>query len=121
MSRYAVLSAATIAAGLLVHFAGGPLPAAARDILGDALWAAMIYWLISWVRPRAAPLARATTALAICFAVELSQLIRAGWLDALRATSAGHLVLGSDFDARDLLAYAAGIAVAAAIDRSVIR
>ena len=92
-----------------------------RDVLGDALWAAMIYWLISWMRPRVAPLPRAATAVAICFAVELSQLIRAGWLDALRATSAGHLVLGSDFDARDLLAYAAGIAIAAAIDHSVIR
>ncbi|MGZ8492750.1 MAG: DUF2809 domain-containing protein [Gemmatirosa sp.] len=34
---------------------------------------------------------------------------------ALRGTRLGHLVLGTDFDARDLLAYAAGVACAAAL------
>jgi hypothetical protein len=55
--------------------------------------------------------------LAICFAVELSQLYHAPALDALRETTAGHLVLGSGFDPRDLIAYAAGVCAAALVDR----
>jgi hypothetical protein len=59
-------------------------------------------------------------ALAVCFVVELSQLYHAPALDALRQTTVGHLVLGSDFDPRDLAAYAAGVLAAAMLERSVV-
>jgi hypothetical protein len=39
------------------------------------------------------------------------------WLDAVRATRLGHLVLGSDFDGRDLLAYAIGVLGAVGLER----
>jgi hypothetical protein len=114
--RYAVLAGVTIAAGLAVHFAGGRAPTSAwRDILGDALWAAMILGWIGIALPRAHPAARAAAALAICFAVEFSQLLHAPWLDAWRGSTVGHLVLGSGFDPRDLGAYAAGVLVAASL------
>jgi hypothetical protein len=116
--RYAVLAGVTIAAGLAVHFAGGRPPTSAwRDILGDALWAAMMLWWIGVAMPRAHPAARAAAALAICFAVEFSQLLHAPWLDALRGSAVGHLVFGSGFDPRDLAAYAAGVLIAAFLDR----
>jgi hypothetical protein len=54
--------------------------------------------------------------LVICAAVEASQGLHAPALDSLRATRIGHLVLGSDFDPRDLLAYALGIAAAALLE-----
>jgi hypothetical protein len=59
---------------------------------------------------------RAAVALAICFAVEASQLVHTPALDALRATTPGRLVLGSGFDPRDLLAYAGGVLAALALD-----
>jgi hypothetical protein len=37
----------------------------------------------------------------------------------LRATRVGHLVLGSDFDPRDLAAYAVGVAFAVMMERTV--
>ena len=99
-----------------MHLHGLALPAPARDILGDALWAALIFWLVSLAAPRAAVGWRTPTALGVCFAVEFSQLISADWLTSVRATSLGHLFLGSSFDLRDLAAYAGGVAVAAVLD-----
>ncbi len=105
---YIILAIVTIAIGLFVHRIA-PLEPTARDILGDALWAAMITWFVSAIAPGAPLIVRAVASWAICAAVELSQLIHSPSLDALRATTLGHLVLGSGFDPRDLLSYAAGV------------
>jgi len=120
--RLAFLAAAvaTIGVGLLVHWGGGALDRALRDVLGDALWAAMMAWWIGAAAPRARLTIRSAAAYAVCVAVETSQLYHAPWLDALRATRAGHLVLGSGFDPRDLLAYALGV-VAAALLEAVVK
>jgi hypothetical protein len=111
----------TIAAGLLVHLRGAVLGPAARDMLGDALWAAMIMWLTSAFAPRARLAIRCAAAFAVCVAVELSQLSHAPWLDAIRDTEPGRLLLGSGFDARDLSAYALGVAAAALLDAAIFK
>lgn len=113
---YALTAGVYIAAGLLVYLGGSALPHAARDVMGDALWAAMMASLVSATRPSASRAWRCAVALAICYAVEGSQLWHTPTLDALRATRVGHLVLGSGFDARDLVSYTAGIIVFAWID-----
>ena len=111
---YIVLALITIAIGLLVHV--GARPGDARDVAGDALWAMMIVWWLSAIAPRAGLLTRSAAAYAVCVAVELSQRWQTPTLAAIRATRLGHLVLGSDFDTRDLLAYALGIGVAMALE-----
>jgi hypothetical protein len=88
----------------------------ARDVLGDALWAAMIAWWAGALAPRARLVVRSLTAYGVCAAVEASQLYHAPTLDALRATRLGHLVLGSGFDPRDLAAYAFGVVGAALLE-----
>lgn len=113
---YFALVAGTIGLGLAVHLRGTALAAAARDVLGDALWAAMIVWGVSALAPAARRRTRGVAALAICWAVEFSQMYHAPPVDALRATTLGRLVLGSGFDPRDLVAYAAGVLVAIALD-----
>ena len=118
---YAVLAFITIVLGLITHLHGFGLPAPARDILGDALWAAMIFWLSALIAPHASAVARASVAVAVCLAVELSQLIQHPAFTAVRSSTLGHLVIGSDFDARDLLAYLAGIAGALILERTVLR
>ena len=110
--RYLTLAIATIGIGMLVHFHGGFLPPAVRDVLGDALWAVMIVWWIGVAAPRISLRARGLTSFAICVAVELSQAYHTPSLDALRHTVPGQLILGSGFDPRDFLAYAAGVVVA---------
>ena len=98
--------------GLAVHWRGEILGEALRDVLGDALWAAMIAWWIAALVPGASLRTRGIAALTICFAVEVSQGVHVPALDALRRTPAGHLVLGSGFDPRDFLSYAFGVLAA---------
>jgi hypothetical protein len=105
----------------MVHLRGSVLGPAARDILGDALWAGMIVWWVSACVPVARPWVRYGAAYVICALVESSQAVHAPALDAIRATTIGQLVLGSGFDPRDFAAYAAGVAAAAIIDTILLR
>lgn len=113
---YVGLAIATILIGLWIHRGGVALNADARDVTGDALWAMMIAWWIGAVVPRVALRTRSAAALGICVAVELSQLIHTPALDVVRGTTLGHLVLGSGFDPRDLLAYSLGVTLAALLE-----
>jgi hypothetical protein len=115
--RYLVLAISTIALGLMVHLGGSFLPPVARDVLGDALWAMMIVWLMGVAAPRLQLRTRALAALGVCVAVEFSQRYHTPFLDALRNTLPGHLILGSGFDPRDLLSYTAGVVVAVMLAR----
>ena len=119
--RYVALAVGTIVLGLAVHWRGGALSPVVRDVLGDALWAAMAVGGIAAVAPAIRLASRAAVALAICFAVEFSQLIHLPALDALRRTTAGHLALGSGFDPRDFAAYAAGVLAAVLLERATDR
>jgi len=119
--RYFTLAVGTIALGLAVHWRGGSLSPVVRDVLGDVLWAAMMVWWIAAVAPAIRLPWRAAAALAFCFAVEFSQLVHFPALDALRRTTAGHLVLGSGFDPRDLISYAIGVLAPVFLEWSVER
>lgn len=110
----------TIALGLLVHLRGTALAPAVRDGLGDALWAAMVGWCAGALAPGARLAIRSAGAFVVCATVEASQLMHVPALDAARATRLGHLVLGSDFDSRDLLAYALGIGAATLLELAVV-
>ena len=113
---YAIAAAVTIVIGLASHLSPPVFGAAIKDKSGDMLWAAMMFWLVSFVLPERSLLVRSLVALGVCFAVETSQLYHAPFIDGLRATLPGHLVLGSGFDPLDLSAYAAGVLVATSLD-----
>ena len=119
--RYFALAVGTIALGLAVHWRGGALSPVVRDMLGDALWAAMVAWWIAAVAPAIRLPWRAAVALVFCFAVEFSQLFRLPALDALRRTTAGLLALGSEFDPRDFVSYAIGVLAAVLLERATER
>ena len=115
---YIAAALVTIAIGLLVQWNGAALGPVTRDVLGDALWAAMIVWWMGALAPGVRLVVRCMSAYLVCVVVEVSQLYHTTALDALRATSAGHLVLGSGFDVRDLYAYAVGVVGAAVLQRA---
>lgn len=114
-----LLVLATIALGLASRRWPGLFPAVLEKYPGDALWAQMVYWLGAIVLPGASVRRLAAAALAVAWGVEFSQLWHPPWLDAIRATTPGHLVLGSAFGVADLLAYAIGIALVAGLDALV--
>jgi hypothetical protein len=123
---YLALAAGTVALGLASRRFRSALPAFAGAYAGDVLWAAMVYLLIAAVWNRA-PIRHVAAAAAIfSLAIELGQLYHAPWIDAVRDTRLGGLVLGFGFLWSDLVCYAAGIALAFALDyrlasRSAIR
>ena len=109
----ALLLVATVVAGLLVH---GALPdTAATDIAGDALYAVAAYLAAVLIAPRLPALATGAIAAAWCVAVELFQLtgLPLAWGAQFAPVM---LVLGTVFDARDLLVYVVTIVLATAVD-----
>jgi hypothetical protein len=110
---YALLVLTVIAAGLLWRPSLLPLPPFASKYGGDALWSLMVFFGFGLLFPRSSTLTLA--ALAICFssAVEFSQLYHAPWIEGVRATLPGRLILGSTFNWPDFLAYTLGVALGA--------
>lgn len=108
----ALLAAATVALGLVVHRG---LPGTIGDVAGDALYAALAFLLIALVVPRWSRAAIAVMAFAVCAGIELFQLtgLPREWASAFPPVG---LVLGSGFDGRDILVYAVAVAVVALLD-----
>ncbi len=113
---YLALALAVVALGLASRRYRPALPPFVGAYAGDTLWAAMVYLLACACRPRARVATLAAGALLFAFGIEGAQLYHAPWIDAVRATRAGALVLGHDFVWSDLLCYAAGVLLAAAAD-----
>jgi hypothetical protein len=93
----ALLFVATIAAGLAIRLAPLGLPNALAKYGGSLLWALMIYWIVSSVRPLWHHMSAALVSSAIAFCVELFKLFHTPLLDALRLTLSGKLLLGRVF------------------------
>ncbi len=104
----AVAAVVTVAAGLAVR-AGAD--GAFAKYAGSALYTVLLCTLVAFCAPRARPVVVASTALGLSWAVEFAQLT--GVPAELSAHStAARLVLGSTFNAPDLLWYAVGAAAA---------
>ena len=92
------------------------LPLWVATYAGDTLWAAMVYWGISFLFPFTHLLRRATIALLFSYCIEVSQLYQADWINVIRGTTLGALVLGHGFLWSDMLCYTIGGGLAVLID-----
>ena len=82
-----------------------------KEYAGDALWALVAYLLIGCLFPRLSIRMVAVTAGLFCFAVEVSQLYHAPWIDDIRRLRLGALILGFGFLWSDLICYSVGIGI----------
>jgi hypothetical protein len=82
-----------------------------KTYVGDVLWALMVFFgfalIFNWWTTKAVALA----SILFSFGIEITQLYHAHWIDSLRATRLGGLVLGFSFVWSDLLCYSLGIAL----------
>ena len=92
------------------------LPLWVATYAGDTLWAAMVYWGISFLFPFTHLLRRATIALLFSYCIEVSQLYQADWINVIRGTTLGALVLGHGFLWSDMVCYTIGVGLAVLID-----
>lgn len=113
----ALLAAATVGLGLVVH---RNTDGALGDITGDALYAVLIYLLAAFVAPRWRRTTVALIAFVVCLGVELLQLtsLPRDWASAFPPIG---LVLGSGFDMRDVVVYAGAACAASLIDIALTR
>ena len=86
------------------------MPAFLAEFAGDTLWALMLFLLVSTLLAGQPVRARVAISLALAFLVEMSQLYHAPWIDSIRQTTLGGLVLGFGFLWTDLVCYSVGIA-----------
>lgn len=113
-----LLIVTTTAAGLTLRLLRLGLPNAIVKYGGSMLWALMVYWIVSAIRPRWQPTRTGLVSSAIALSVELFKLYHAPALDAFRLTLPGKLLLGRVFSLWDLLAYALAVIVAVLADRA---
>ncbi|WP_246120519.1 DUF2809 domain-containing protein [Cohnella terricola] len=108
-----------IALGLSSRAYSNELPAFVASHAGDALWAGMIYFGVRALFVRKTRLWAFGVGIAFCFAIEISQLYQADWINRIRATALGALVLGKGFLTVDLIRYFIGAMVFCGIDVSL--
>lgn len=113
----------TIASGLALRQYGYALhlPFVIVKYGGSLLWGAMVYWLLATIFVSTRRIKVVSVALITAIFVELFRLWHTPSLDAFRLTTAGALLLGRVFSLWNILAYAAGIALALAIDCALSR
>ena len=106
---------ALVVAGIGLQWRSGilPLPPWLASSGGDALWALLVFLAFALAMPAASTRHLALLALAFSWGIEVSQLYHAPWIDSLRDTLLGKLVLGNTFHWPDFPAYATGIALGA--------
>jgi hypothetical protein len=114
--KYGILIIITIILGLLSrHIAGIPL------FVGDILWATMIYFGFRFLFIKKPIKFIVIASLAFCYAIEFSQLYQAPWINNIRHTVVGGLILGETFLWGDLLSYTAGVAIGVGVELSLRR
>ncbi|WP_438493794.1 DUF2809 domain-containing protein [Paenibacillus sp. IHBB 3054] len=84
---------------------------------GDALWAAMIYFAFRVLLTRQQRWISVVLSFGFSFGIEFSQLYQEIWINELRATLLGGLILGKGFLWIDLIRYSAGILFSYVADR----
>ncbi|MEM5607908.1 DUF2809 domain-containing protein [Bacillus toyonensis] len=108
---YVMFTIVVIMLGLSSRKFAFALPHLLNDYLGDALWALMIFVGFGFLFPKIETKKLAFMNLIFCYGIEISQLYHAPWIDNIRATTIGGLVLGYGFLWSDVVAYTIGVGI----------
>ena len=108
---YGVAAVCVIGLGLASRRFPGLFPAALGKYPGDALWALMVFFIWGMLRSCVSTSRLALFALLTAYLDEFSQIYQTPWINGIRATTLGHLILGSTFSWWDMLSYTVGVGV----------
>lgn len=97
--------------GIFSRKYGGYLPEIISKYCGDILWALMVYLGFGFLFFKSLIKNIALSSLLFSFAIEISQLYQAHWINAIRETTLGALILGHGFLFSDLICYTVGILI----------
>lgn len=111
----------TMLVGLFSRSELVPMPRFVLLYVGDGIWAMLVFWLACFLKPAWPLKYRVAATLAFAYAIEFSQFYQADWLNQIRHTRLGGLILGFSFLPSDLVAYTIGIAAGAGLEDRLIR
>ena len=94
------------------------LPSSIVKYGGSILWGTMVFLLVGMAASNLSRHHAALIAALIAVGVELFRLVHYRWLDAVRLTLPGALLLGRIFSVWNMVAYGAGIGLGLLLDRS---
>ena len=115
---YVIAVVIMIILGLASRKFGTFLPSFVAENAGDMLWAMMVYFGFRLLLVRKSLLTAIWLSFLFSFGIEFSQLYQADWINRIRNTLLGALILGKGFLAADLVRYMAGIIAALVLDKA---
>ena len=113
---YAVAVLISIVLGLASRYFN-TLPNFIVNHAGDTLWAIMVYFLFRFIFVHKSKYTVFSLSFIFCFFIEYSQLYQADWINTIRSTLLGALILGKGFLIVDLIRYFVGIIIAYMLDK----
>ncbi|MDT8718940.1 DUF2809 domain-containing protein [Clostridium sp. 19966] len=117
---YLFLTILVVLLGLSSRKLADHLPNVVNTYLGDTSWALMIFLGFAFLFKMKGTKFIAAISLAFSYAVEISQLYHAPWIDSIRRTTLGGLILGYGFQWNDLLSYTIGVVIGVIIDLLIL-
>ncbi|MGE7997561.1 DUF2809 domain-containing protein [Lysinibacillus sp. NPDC093190] len=97
------------------------LPSFVAQNAGDMLWAMMVYFGFRLLLVRKTTLSAIWLSFLFSFGIEFSQLYQEDWLNQIRGTTLGALILGKGFLVEDLVRYTVGIIIATILDMVALK
>ncbi len=117
---YFSFALAIVILGLSSRYFSIYLPRWVNLYLGDGLWALMIFLIVGLLFRTRGTKWVAVIALVFCYTIEVSQLYHSPWINIIRNTRIGGLVLGQGFLWSDLISYSIGIAIGTVLDKLIL-
>ncbi|WP_331681561.1 ribosomal maturation YjgA family protein [Terrisporobacter sp.] len=112
---YLLLTIIVMLLGLLSRKIEG-LPEIISLYSEDILWALMVFLLFAFLFNKKSTIFIISWAIIFSYSIEISQLYHAPWIDSIRNTTLGGLILGFGFLWSDLVCYTIGIIIGIIID-----
>lgn len=115
--KYFIVTIIIMFMGLLSRKFMFIFPRNIAPFVGDMLWAMMVYFGFRFLFPKLNITKSLVLAFLFSFSIEISQLYQAQWINNIRNTTIGGLILGHGFLSEDLISYSIGIILGCIIDK----
>ena len=115
--KYFIVTIIIMFMGLLSRKFMFIFPKNIAPFVGDMLWAMMVYFGFRFLFPKINIIKSLVIAFLFSFSIEISQLYQADWINNIRNTTIGGLILGHGFLFEDLISYSIGIILGCVVDK----
>jgi len=118
---YFIYGIVVVIIGLASRKVPSDLPLIISKYPGDVLWALMVFIIVGFLFTNITTKKVAIISLLFSFLIETSQLYHAIWIDNIRHTILGALILGSGFSFYDMICYIVGVSLGVLSEKYLIR